>query len=114
MRNKWVLGILCALIVALSMTSCVSNKEMTYLQGADSLYAVPQNISKSYGLVIQPDDELAISINTRDKSLTEQFDNNTLIGGGTGGLSTGNASSTIDSSAGIAYFYVQKDTFMFA
>ena len=109
MRNKWVLGILCALIVALSMTSCVSNKEMTYLQGADSLYAVPQNISKSYGLVIQPDDELAISINTRDKSLTEQFDNNTLIGGGTGGLSTGNASSTINSSAGIAYFYVQKD-----
>ena len=92
-------------LVVLSLNSCVSNKEMTYLQGADQQYASPQTILKNYGLIIQPDDELAISLNTTNKELTDQFNNNTLIGGG----ATGNYTSNTNTTSGVSYFYVQKD-----
>lgn len=95
------------LIVTLSFSSCVSNREMTYLQGADSIYASPQNIHKSYGLLIQPDDELAISMNTQNLDLATQFNNNVLIGGGASGSST--YGSQANTTSGVSYFYVQKD-----
>lgn len=93
-------------VAAVSLCSCVSNKEMTYLQGADSLYAQGANINKNYGLLIQSDDELAISLNTKERELVEQFNNNTLIGGG---ASSGNYAGTTNTQSGVSYFYVQKD-----
>ena len=64
------------------MTSCVNNKEMIYLQGADSIYANTLAIDKNFQLLIQSDDELAISITSRDKQLIEQFNNSILVGSG--------------------------------
>lgn len=92
-----------AAVVMLMFASCVSNKEMTYLQGVDDMYSTPQAIDKDFGLIIQPDDELAISITSKTKELIQEFNNNTVIKSGGTGTSTGSQS------AGMMYFYVGKD-----
>lgn len=84
-------------------TSCISEKEIIYLQGADTLYAVPQQIQQAFELKIQPDDELAISVDTKKPELLQVFNNKTLIGSGN---STTNSTSTI--STGLAYFVVDE------
>ena len=96
-----------ALVCGLSW-SCVSNKEMTYVQGADAMYRLPQNIDDSYGLVIQPDDQLAISVSSKDVELIAPFNTQTLIGGGS---QTGGGSS-INTQAGVSYFYVDKEGYI--
>ena len=92
-----------AAVVMLVFASCVSNKEMTYLQGVDQMYSTPQSIDKDFGLVIQPDDELAISITSKTKELIDEFNNNVVIKSGSSSASTGGQS------AGMMYFYVGKD-----
>lgn len=106
--NKKLLGF-CLLLVAASFmfSSCVSNKEMTYIQGVDSLYATPQAIVKDYGLVIQPDDELAISLTSKDRELIQQFNNGTVVNSGGGLSATYGSQASIQS--GLVYFYVAKD-----
>lgn len=90
-----------------SFSSCMSTKKIVYMQGADTLYAVPQEITQAFELEIQPDDELAISLASKNLKLIAPFNNNTLIGSG-GGYSTGNASSTANTNSGVAYFLVDK------
>ena len=92
-----------AAVVMLVFASCVSNKEMTYLQGVDQMYSTPQSIDKDFGLVIQPDDELAISITSKTKELIDEFNNNVVIKSGSSSASAGGQS------AGMMYFYVGKD-----
>ena len=70
----------CALCLGLT-TSCVSNKKMIYLQGATQQYAVPQEIKDAFELEVQSDDQLAISVASKDVELLQRFNNNTLIGG---------------------------------
>ena len=86
------------------MTSCVSNKEMIYLQGADSIYAKSIAIDKNFQLLIQSDDQLAITISSRDKVLLDQYNNSVLVGSGN---STSNSQSMTTS--GVCYFYVYQD-----
>lgn len=86
------------LFVLLACTSCVSQKKMIYLQGADFLHDNPQPMEQDFELKIQPDDQLAISFSSKDKELIEPFNNNTLIGGGQS-----------DTQAGISYFQVDKE-----
>lgn len=86
------------------MTSCVSNKEMIYLQGADSIYAKSIAIDKNFQLLIQSDDQLAITISSRDKVLLDQYNNSVLVGSGN---STSNSQSM--TSSGVCYFYVYQD-----
>lgn len=102
---KYLLSL--AMTVALfASTSCMSEQKITYLHGADTLYAVPQKITQAFELEIQPDDELAISLASKDVRLIQPFNNNTLIGGGSvsgvGGTSTANTTSRV------AYFIVDK------
>ena len=77
---------------------------MTYIQGADKFYALPQGIEKEYGLTIQPDDQLAISVSSKDQELIAPFNTQTLIGGG----GSGAYGSQANTSAGVSYFYVDK------
>lgn len=86
-------------------TSCVNNKEMIYLQGADSLYANSVAINKNFQLLIQSDDQLAITISSRDKALLDQYNNSVLVGSG----NNPNSSSTSMTTSGVCYFYVYQD-----
>src|SRR5574344_785458 len=98
---------LCLLVTTtmIMLASCVSNKEMTYMQGVDSLYASPKGIAKDYGLIIQPDDQLAISVSSKDKELIAPFNNGTVINGG----SSETYASQANLQSGMTYFYVNKD-----
>lgn len=102
---KTTLPLLVLALTLLCSTSCISDKKIVYLQGADTLYAVPQNIAQAFELEIQPDDELAISVTSTKRELIEPFNNNTLIGGGNNGA-TGN--NTANTQSGISYFLVDK------
>ena len=87
------------------LSSCISEKKIVYLQGADTLYAVPQQIMQAYELEIQPDDELAISVASRDAELIQRFNNTVLIGGGSNGVTGTNTTNT---TSRVAYFLVDK------
>lgn len=89
-----------------SVTSCMSVKKIAYLQGADTLYAVPQQITQAFELEIQPDDELAVSVASKDFQLIQRFNNNTLIGGGVANQA---GSNTVNTTSHMAYFLVDKN-----
>lgn len=95
--------LLCA--AALGFSACISDKKIIYLQGAETTYAVPTDIQQAFELRIQPDDQLAISVASKNKELIEPFNNNTLIGGG----SNSNYSNTTNISSGVSYFQVDKE-----
>lgn len=98
------------LIVSPLLTSCVSNKEMVYIQGADSMYVNPQKIEKDFGLLIQEDDELAISLTSQYPELIDKFNTKILVGSGGGGKNgTGSVTSQANTTSGIAYFHVDDD-----
>ena len=96
---------LCALFLS-ATTSCVSNKKMIYLQGATNDYALPKEINDYTELRAQPDDQLAISVASKDIELLQRFNNNTLIGGGNNSMA---GTNTINVSSGVSYFRVDKD-----
>lgn len=87
------------------LTSCVSNKTMIYLQGATDTYAVPQEITQAFELRVQPDDQLAISVASKDVELIRPFNNTTLIGGGNNSVS---GTNTVNVSSGVSYFHVDE------
>ncbi len=72
--------LLFGMTVLLLATSCVSTKKLIYLQGADKLGDLPEQISQNYELTVQKDDQLAISLSTRDKELLEPFINKIQLG----------------------------------
>lgn len=94
-----------SLMATMFMTSCVNNKEMIYLQGADILYAKSVAINKNFQLLIQCDDQLAITISSRDKALLDQYNNNILVGSGNSPASSSQSITT----SGVCYFYVYQD-----
>ena len=96
-----------ACVLCLGMTtSCISNKKMIYLQGATQQYALPQEIMDYTELQVQPDDQLAISVASKDVELLARFNNNTRIGGGNNSQAGAN---TVNVSSGVSYFRVNKD-----
>lgn len=102
-KNKRSMKLLTSVLlffILLTCASCVSQKKMIYLQGADYLQDNPQQIKENFELKIQSDDQLAISISSKDRELIEPFNNNTLIGSG---------SSQYSAQAGVSYFQVDKD-----
>ena len=101
-----------AVVSLFSATSCMSEKKIAYLQGADTLYAVPQQITQAFELEIQPDDELAISVDSKVPELIRPFNNKTLIGGGSTNTSTGASNSYGGQSnltSHVVYFLVDKN-----
>lgn len=98
--------VLAMLMATVMFTGCISDKHIIYLQGADTVYVVPQEIQQAFELKIQPDDELAISVTSQDPELIAPFNNNTLIGSGTGERGT---SSTAVTRSGVVYFTVNQN-----
>lgn len=103
---KKILFIL-AIAASAVMTSCVSNKEMIYLQKADSIYASPVAIDKNFQLLIQPDDQLAITLTSRDIELIAEYNNSLLVGSGP--AMNGSTTSQAATQSGVCYFYVYQD-----
>ncbi len=90
------------------LASCaISNKDFIYLQGADTVYAVPKEVKEAFELTIQPDDELAISVSSKDPELIEPFNNNVLIGSGAR-TTSGYSTSTIAATTRSTYFVVDE------
>lgn len=110
MRKSIKLLTLSVLTIAVlgCFSSCISTKKIVYMQGADTLYAVPQQITQAFELEIQPDDELAISVATKNSKLIAPFNNNTLIGSG-GGDGSRSSVSTTNTNSGVSYFLVDKN-----
>ncbi len=86
--------------------SCVSDKKIIYLQGASDSYAVPRDIAQAFELRVQPDDQLAVSVSSKDVGLVQKFNNTTLIGGGNNSTT---GTNNINVSSGVAYFQVDKE-----
>lgn len=87
------------------LTSCVSNRKMIYLQGASEAYAMPKDLGTNFELRVEPDDQLAISIASKDQEFLRLFNNNTLIGGGNNSMS---GTSNVNVTSGVSYFQVDK------
>ena len=109
MKRNILSVVVFAVVVALSTTSCLSEKKITYLHGADTLYAVPQQIQQAFELEIQPDDELAVAVTSKDMELIQRFNNNTLIGSGTGGSANSSTAASANTTSRVAYFLVDKN-----
>ena len=97
-QMKYISKILLAVILV-GLVSCVPSKKMVYLQGADGLEQSPQTIAQDYELKIVPDDQLLITVSSKDGELLEIFSNSQVLG------STG-ASTTIQETVGLR---VDKD-----
>lgn len=78
-----------------AMVSCVPSKKMIYLQGADELVKTPQTIVQDYELKIMPDDQLIITVSSKDGELLEIFGNSQVLG------SSGSSSSTLQDVIGL-------------
>lgn len=89
-QMKYIPKILLAVILV-GLVSCVPSKKMVYLQGADGLEQSPQTIAQDYELKIVPDDQLLITVSSKDGELLEIFSNSQVLGS-TGGIDhdTGN------------------------
>lgn len=87
------------------LSSCVSDKKMIYLQGATDAYAVAKELEANFELKVEPDDQLAISITSKDPELVQRFNNNTLIGGGNNPVI---GTNTVNVQSGVSYFQVDK------
>ena len=107
--KKSMTFVLATLMATLVFTGCISDKHIIYLQGADTVYGVPQEIAQAFELKIQSDDQLAISVTSKDHELIAPFNNNTLIGSGGGDRSAGYSSSTANTQSGVSYFTVDRN-----
>ena len=81
-----------AAVALLSITSCVSHKDITYLRDMEETQEYP--VIQKYEAVIQRDDKLSIVVNSKDPELALAFNIP-----GTGGYSIG-ADGTINTIAG--------------
>lgn len=79
-----VYWLLCVCLVI--MCSCASQKEITYLQGIPADYK--QEIDASFEIKIQPDDLVAIIVNSRDPELAQLY-NLPMVSYNTGTRTTG-------------------------
>lgn len=71
------------ILVSFCLCSCVSREQYILFQDADD-YQDAKRIATTYDIRIQADDQLAISIASKDKELVDVFNNQTFIGTGSG------------------------------
>ena len=80
--------------VLVGLVSCVPSKKMIYMQGADALEQNPQTIAQNFELKIEPDDQLLITVSSKDGELLEIFGNSQVLG-------SSGTSTTIQESVGL-------------
>ncbi|MCF0199623.1 MAG: polysaccharide biosynthesis/export family protein [Bacteroidaceae bacterium] len=105
---KWM-GALLLVVCAFFSSSC-GTKKYVYLEGADTAYMVPKEVVQAFELQIQPDDELAIAVNTKTEDLLKPFNTRALIGGGNS--SNGGMMNNSYGGASMSYFLVDKNGYI--
>ncbi len=76
-------NLLFALVAAFLLSGCVAREHYILFQDAND-YQDAKRIATTYDIRIQADDQLAISIASKDKELVDVFNNQTFIGSGSG------------------------------
>ena len=61
-RRKVAISLITAAVAILSVTSCGSSKDITYLQ--DKVLNNPVELEKNAGIIIEPNDMLSIVVNS--------------------------------------------------
>ncbi len=67
-------------IALVALTSCVSSKKITYLQGSDETFKTAQQISQQYDLRIKPADRISVTLSCSDPELLVPFGQNVVLG----------------------------------
>lgn len=67
-------------MILVGLVSCIPSKKMIYMQGAEELENNPQAIAQNYELKIVPDDQLLITVSSKDGELLELFANSQVLG----------------------------------
>ena len=105
-----------ALMATLLLSGCVAREHYILFQDADD-YQDAKRIATTYDIRIQADDQLAISIASKDKELVDVFNNQTFIGSGTGNMQINNTnmvggqSGSIGSN-GLTGFHVDNEGYI--
>ena len=76
-------NLLFALVAVFLLSGCVAREHYILFQDADD-YQDAKRIASTYDIRIQSDDQLAISIASKDKELVDVFNNQTFIGSNSG------------------------------
>ena len=74
------INIIIGSIDLVAMTSCVSSKKITYLQGSDETFKTAQQISQQYDLRIKPADRISVTLSCSDPELLVPFGQNVVLG----------------------------------
>lgn len=67
-------------MILVGLVSCIPSKKMIYMQGAEELENNPQAIAQNYELKIVPDDQLLVTVSSKDGELLELFANSQVLG----------------------------------
>ncbi len=86
-----------SLVMVLLLSSCVSREHYILFQDAND-YQDAKRIASTYDIRIQADDQLAISIASKDKELVDVFNNQTFVGAGQNGSLGMNNNSMMNNS----------------
>lgn len=85
---KILRNILTLLMTATLLSGCMTREHFILFQDADD-YQDARRISSTYDIRIQADDQLAISIASKDKELVDVFNNKMFIGSQQNGMALG-------------------------
>lgn len=94
-----ILNLLSALVVVTLLSGCMAREHFILFQDADE-YQDARRISSTYDIRIQADDQLAISIASKDKELVEVFNNKMFIGSQQNGMGYGSYSQSNNNGLG--------------
>lgn len=110
-------NLLFAIVAVFLLSGCVAREHYILFQDAND-YQDAKRIATTYDIRIQADDQLAISIASKDKELVDVFNNQTFIGGGSGNagmqmnnMNTGGQQGGL-SSNGLSGFHVDNEGYI--
>lgn len=97
------------------LCGCVSRERYILFQDADD-YQDAKHIATTYDIRIQADDQLAISIASKDKELVDVFNNQTFIGTGSGqsmfNMNNSHGSNGSLSTSSLSGFHVDNEGYI--
>lgn len=109
-------NLLIAIVAVFLLSGCVAREHYILFQDADD-YQDAKRIATTYDIRIQADDQLAISIASKDKELVDVFNNQTFIGSGSGNsmqmqMNTGSQQGGGLGSNGLTGFHVDNEGYI--